>query len=301
VKRRLATLAALAFVILAAVLWLVRTDGGEAADAVAAPSASREAAADVVELDVDALAPEAHAVERAPTAVATPPSSAVPRESARPPRRAEALAPPKPIEVHVWRDGKPTADIEVRLELIESAPEGETAPESTHFALTDSRGRALFPALGFTSAVATVMWNGQPGPTLAILPPAPEGSPRYYLRFGSGRIEGVVRDSHDVPLPGATVSMRNDSEGLVLSTTAGPDGRYAFDNVAAGVVWLSTTPDGFGRRELDHLRVQVVPLQVVQFDLNATEILERVRELEEQDRVRLRALAPDGRIQFDEK
>jgi hypothetical protein len=299
VKRRLATLAALAFVVLAAVLWLVRTDGGEAADAVATPSASSEAAATVGEPAPDmpdALRLEAQVAERAPTAVAAPPSNASPRTAPQPPRRVEAPPPPKPIEVHVWRDGQPTPDLEVRLELIEVAPEGEAAAKSTHFALTDSRGRALFPALAFESAVATVMWDGRAGPTLNLIPPAAEGSPRYYLRFGSGRIEGVVRDSSGLPLPGANVSLRSDSAGLILTTTAGGDGRYAFDNVAAGFVWVSTTAAAFGRSEMNHLRVHLPPMQVVQFDVNAEEILERVTELEDEYRRRRELLLGDDRF-----
>ncbi len=299
-KRRLATLGALAFVALAALLWLLRVERGEAAERGAGPSASVEASAAVVELarDMpDELPLEAPVAERAPTAVATPPSSA-PSHTAPPPppRRVEAPAPPKPIEVHVWRDGQPTPDLEVRLDLIEVAPEGEAPLHSTHFALTDSRGRALFPALAFESAVATVMWNGQAGPTLKLIPPAPEGSPRYYLRFGSGRVEGVVRDSSGLPLPGASVSLRSDTAGLILSTTAGGDGRYAFDNVAAGFVWVSTTAGAFGRSEMGHLRVHLPPMQVVQFDLNAAEILERMKELEDEDRKRRELLRADDTI-----
>jgi hypothetical protein len=304
VKRQLAVLAAVAFAALAAMLWFLRVEGGEAAERSVSPSAAVvEPAPDALDmLDVpDAPELEAYAVERAPTAVATPPSSATPRTTPRPPHRPEAPAPPKPIEVHVWRDGQPTADLEVRLELILVAPEGESAPKATHFALTDARGRALFPALEFDSAVATVMWDGRAGPTLKLVPPAAEGSPRYYLRFGSGRIEGFVRDSSGLPLPGAHVTLRSDSAGLILSTTADGDGRYTFDNVAAGFVWVSTTAGAFGRKEMDHLRVHLPPMQVVQFDLHAAEIFQRMTELEDEDRRRLELPRADDRFIFLKK
>ncbi|HEV2473362.1 MAG TPA: carboxypeptidase-like regulatory domain-containing protein, partial [Chthonomonadales bacterium] len=42
----------------------------------------------------------------------------------------------------------------------------------------------------------------------------------------TGTILGTVRDSSGAVIPGAKVSLTNTGTGLIVSTTAGPDGNF---------------------------------------------------------------------------
>ena len=62
------------------------------------------------------------------------------------------------------------------------------------------------------------------------------------------RVQGIVTDSSDAAVPGATVTLRNNGTGITATRTSGPNGAYLFDNVEPGTYTVSSEFSGFSRR-----------------------------------------------------
>jgi outer membrane receptor for ferrienterochelin and colicins len=60
-----------------------------------------------------------------------------------------------------------------------------------------------------------------------------------------GRVEGSVVDQSGLPIPGATVSLRNTATGLERLAATGRDGRFLFDAIGDGAYRVSVAIDGF--------------------------------------------------------
>jgi outer membrane receptor for monomeric catechols len=67
------------------------------------------------------------------------------------------------------------------------------------------------------------------------------------LALAQAPLSGVVRDSSGAAVPGATVTIRSDSE--TVQTVSGPDGRFTFDRVPAGQATLVVRAGGFAQKE----------------------------------------------------
>jgi len=72
----------------------------------------------------------------------------------------------------------------------------------------------------------------------------------------NGAITGVVRDSSRAVLPEAALTLRNvATDQTVATTVSGPDGEYAFRNLAPATYELVATKDGFQQVVLPEIRV----------------------------------------------
>jgi hypothetical protein len=60
-----------------------------------------------------------------------------------------------------------------------------------------------------------------------------------------GRIQGSLTDETQLAVPGASVTLRNDATGVVVTRTTGPEGRYLFDYVDPGTYTLTAELSGF--------------------------------------------------------
>jgi hypothetical protein len=81
-----------------------------------------------------------------------------------------------------------------------------------------------------------------------------------------GSVRGDVQDTQHAAIPGATLTLKNDSTGVIQSANSGADGQYAFLNLAAGNYTLSTAASGFNTSVQQHIVVAVgstVTLSVV--------------------------------------
>lgn len=64
---------------------------------------------------------------------------------------------------------------------------------------------------------------------------------------GAARLEGVVRDQSGAAVPGALVALKRLPSGPTVTRTTSGDGRYLFDNLAAGEYEVSIQRTGFIR------------------------------------------------------
>ena len=62
----------------------------------------------------------------------------------------------------------------------------------------------------------------------------------------TGTISGVVTDSSQAVIPGATVTVTNVATGTTRNTTTNQAGEYRFDFMQAGAYTVKITKQGFG-------------------------------------------------------
>ena len=70
------------------------------------------------------------------------------------------------------------------------------------------------------------------------------------------RLQGIVTDSSDAAVSGATVTLRNNGTGITATRTSGPNGAYLFDNVEPGTYTVSSEFAGFSRAVQENVLVQ---------------------------------------------
>jgi hypothetical protein len=73
----------------------------------------------------------------------------------------------------------------------------------------------------------------------------------------TGKIEGVVRDSEGVPLPGVTVEATSPAAMGMQSTITSNKGSFRFSNLAPGIYKLAFDLDGFQRTEAENIKVTI--------------------------------------------
>lgn len=73
----------------------------------------------------------------------------------------------------------------------------------------------------------------------------------------TGSLSGVVRDTSGAALPGAQVTLREESTGISASLRAGKDGSFAFNPLKIGTYTLTVTGDGFKQSVTQHLQVSI--------------------------------------------
>ena len=60
-----------------------------------------------------------------------------------------------------------------------------------------------------------------------------------------GSVKGEVQDIQHAAIPDATLTLKNESTGVVQSSKSGATGQYGFFNLPAGVYTLTTVAQGF--------------------------------------------------------
>ena len=81
------------------------------------------------------------------------------------------------------------------------------------------------------------------------------------------RVQGIVTDSSDAAVPGATVTLLNNGTGISATRTSGPHGAYLFDNVEPGTYTVSSEFAGFVRSVQQNVLVQTRADVTVNFNL----------------------------------
>ncbi|MGH9675091.1 MAG: carboxypeptidase regulatory-like domain-containing protein [Bryobacteraceae bacterium] len=81
------------------------------------------------------------------------------------------------------------------------------------------------------------------------------------------RLQGIVTDSSDAAIGGATVTLRNNGTGISATRTSGPNGAYLFDNVEPGTYTVSSEFAGFARSVQENVLVQTRADVTVDFRL----------------------------------
>ncbi len=90
--------------------------------------------------------------------------------------------------------------------------------------------------------LAAVLLLTLPGPAAA----------QFALR---SRIEGTIVDQSGAAVPGATVTLHESTRNLSLETVSGPEGEFAFPNLASGNYQVSATLTGFATARSEPLLV----------------------------------------------
>src|SRR5205085_3083170 len=70
------------------------------------------------------------------------------------------------------------------------------------------------------------------------------------------RVQGIVTDSSNATVPGASVTLHNNGTGISATRTSGPNGAYLFDNVEPGTYTVSSEFTGFSRSVQQDVLVQ---------------------------------------------
>src|SRR5687768_8537524 len=81
------------------------------------------------------------------------------------------------------------------------------------------------------------------------------------------RLQGIVTDSSDAAVAGATVTLRNNGTGITATRPTGPNGAYLFDNVEPGTYTVSSEFAGFSRSVQENVLVQTRGDVTVNFTL----------------------------------
>lgn len=92
--------------------------------------------------------------------------------------------------------------------------------------------------------------------TLETAPePAPAASDANaaYRTVGSGSLRGIVTDPSGAVVPGAIVTVRNDTSGETQTATSNAQGIYTFNNVRAGNSMITVTSPGFRTFQLSNV------------------------------------------------
>ena len=93
----------------------------------------------------------------------------------------------------------------------------------------------------------------------------------------NGAITGVVRDSSQAVVPEAALTLRNvATDQTVAASVSGPDGEYAFRNLAPGKYEMTVTKSGFRLVVLPDIDVTLSSIQRVDIELPLGTQTERV-------------------------
>src|SRR5579864_7231035 len=61
----------------------------------------------------------------------------------------------------------------------------------------------------------------------------------------TAQINGIVKDSSGLAIPGAEIKVTQTATGVVRTTTSGSDGGYVLPNLPTGPYLLEATKEGF--------------------------------------------------------
>jgi len=93
----------------------------------------------------------------------------------------------------------------------------------------------------------------------------------------SSDVRGVVSDDSGRPLPGATVTVRNDASGLTRTATTNASGEFLVRNMPIGGNYMVTAAsEGYGSERIEGLSVDLGKTSEVSFALIASEAIEEI-------------------------
>ena len=78
-----------------------------------------------------------------------------------------------------------------------------------------------------------------------------------FAQFDTASVLGTVRDSTGAVVPGATVTLKNVSTGIVANTVSDDKGDYQFQNVRIGSYTVRAELQGFSAAEAEDVQVTV--------------------------------------------
>jgi hypothetical protein len=90
---------------------------------------------------------------------------------------------------------------------------------------------------------------------------------KVFAQVDTGSISGTVKDTSGGVIPGAKVTVTNESTGLSLSTTTGSVGEYIFSPLRIGHYSVSAEIKGFQKVQQNNVTVDVQQRVVVDFAL----------------------------------
>lgn len=93
---------------------------------------------------------------------------------------------------------------------------------------------------------------------------------------GTATVTGTVQDVAGKPIPGAAVSVRNESNGLVRSATAGTDGRFSATGLPVGQYIIEVTAPSFATSRRTGLKLAANGTEDVTISLNVGELAQSI-------------------------
>jgi hypothetical protein len=91
-----------------------------------------------------------------------------------------------------------------------------------------------------------------------------------------GAINGVVEDANKAAIPGATVTLTNMDNGLVLTTKSGSSGNYTFSPIKIGKYKVSAAASGFSTSTQENLELHVQQKLEINLDLSVGSVSEQI-------------------------
>jgi hypothetical protein len=92
----------------------------------------------------------------------------------------------------------------------------------------------------------------------------------------TANLEGIVKDQSGSPIPGATVTARNEENGVSRTTTSDSRGHYLFNSVPAGNSSISVSSQGFNPFNLTNFYLGVGRTNEIDATLNVGSVNETV-------------------------
>ena len=97
-----------------------------------------------------------------------------------------------------------------------------------------------------------------------------------FAQFDTASVLGTVRDSTGAVVPGATVTLKNVSTGILANTVSDDKGDYQFQNVRIGWYTVRAELQGFSAAEAEDVQVTVNARQRVDLALKVGNVGETV-------------------------
>jgi len=101
-------------------------------------------------------------------------------------------------------------------------------------------------------------------------------APAVVAQQTNGTIQGTVTDAGGAVVAGASVSIVNQGTAYSRSLTTGPDGSYAFTELAPGVYNLKVTKDGFKTQSQQNIELHVASTVVTNAKLEVGSVSEAI-------------------------
>lgn len=91
-----------------------------------------------------------------------------------------------------------------------------------------------------------------------------------------GSVRGEVQDSQHAAIPGATLTLKNETTGVTQSLMSGATGQYGFLNLSEGVYALSTSAPGFSTNVQQHIVVATGSAVAISVELQPGQVQQTV-------------------------
>ena len=115
-----------------------------------------------------------------------------------------------------------------------------------------------------------------------------------------GTLEGVVRDSSGLVLPGATVEAKNDMTTVVVTSVSDEQGVFRFPSVPPGTYTITVSLQGFQARTASDVRVGLGQVKKVDFSMPLSGVTESVQVTAETPLVDVRSTSRQANIRAEQ-